>query len=77
MTEAERSYDRNKIAKCLFNTAMVSHAQWDDMSDQNKEDWRLKADKWIREVNALKEQGVRFKAGDAGCGRTVIEPWRE
>jgi hypothetical protein len=23
------------------------------------------------------EQGARFRAGDAGCGRAVIEPWRE
>ncbi len=57
------SYDRDEIAKCLFNTAMAGHAQWNDMSVPNKEDWLSKADKWICEVSALKGQGARFKAG--------------
>lgn len=39
---------REELAKCLFNKAMVGHAQWDDMSEPNKDDWRVKADVWIR-----------------------------
>lgn len=38
---------REELAKCLFNKAMAGHAQWDDMSEPNKDDWRAKADAWI------------------------------
>ena len=37
-------YNRDDIARCLFNTALVGHAQWDEMTELNKEDWRVKAD---------------------------------
>ena len=47
------TYNRNEIAKCLFNTAMASHGQWDDMSEPNKKDWLLKADAWINDATIL------------------------
>ena len=49
-------YSRDDIAKCLFEAAMVGHAQWDNMTERNKEDWRVKADAWIRDVNTLEER---------------------
>lgn len=55
---------REDIAKCLFNTAMVGHANWDDMSEPNKEDWRVKADAWILDVARLKRQRAALTAGD-------------
>ena len=49
-------YSRDDIAKCLFEVAMVGHAQWDNMTERNKEDWRVKADAWIRDVTAIEER---------------------
>lgn len=53
---ASATFEREAIAKCLFNTAMVGHAQWDDMTEANKNDWREKADAWISDVNNLMQQ---------------------
>ena len=46
-------YSRDDIARCLFEVAMSGHAQWNDMTELNKEDWRVKADAWIQDVNNL------------------------
>jgi len=48
-------YCCDDIAKCLFEVAMVGHAQWDNMTERNKEDWRVKADAWIGDVTAMEE----------------------
>lgn len=52
---AMNKYSRDEIARCLFNVAMVGHAQWDNMTERNKEDWRVKADAWIQNVTNMEE----------------------
>ncbi|MBR1032729.1 hypothetical protein [Bradyrhizobium liaoningense] len=40
-------FERDGIARCLFNKVMSGHAQWDEMTEPNKDDWRVKADEWM------------------------------
>jgi len=62
------TYDREAIARCLFETAMTGHAQWDQMSEPNKDDWRAKADVWISEVTILIEDRARRNTPLSQCG---------
>ena len=45
--EAENERLRDGIARLLFDKAMSGHAQWDEMTEPNKEDWRVRADEWM------------------------------
>lgn len=54
------AFERESIAKCLFNKALAGHAQWDDMAEPHKDDWRAKADAWISDVNKLTEERARL-----------------
>jgi hypothetical protein len=50
------AFERESIAKCLFNKALAGHAQWDEMAEPHKDDWRAKADAWMLDVNNLMKQ---------------------
>lgn len=67
--------EREAIARCLFERAMSGHAQWDDMTEPNKDGWRAKADEWIatdlkekRRHNRRHPMPVTFDAHE-DCGR--------
>lgn len=35
---------RDEIARHMFRKAMTGHAQWENMTEPNKDDWRAMAD---------------------------------
>lgn len=53
-------FRREALAKSLFEKAMIGHAQWENMAELHKEDWRKKADSWIStDLNAKREHARR------------------
>jgi hypothetical protein len=59
LVDTHESFERGAIAHCLFNKVMSGHAQWDEMTEPNKEDWRVKIDE-LTKLHA--ENGLRLVA---------------
>ncbi|WP_439398774.1 hypothetical protein ACRQ5Q_15325 [Bradyrhizobium sp. PMVTL-01] len=55
-------FEREGIARCLFYKAMKGHAQWDEMAEPHKDDWRVRADAWILDTTNLIEMSRSLRA---------------